>query len=90
MPEDELAEQAEQGEPEQGRWSQEEQLLASVLDAIRRVEYVLICANTDKKAKRPDVPEPTRRPGAKPVRPKPKLTDEGAQTLFQLINGGAA
>ncbi|MFD4547300.1 hypothetical protein [Streptomyces sp. NPDC058466] len=90
MSDDEIVEQADRGEPEKGRWSQEEQLLASVLDAVRRVEYVLICANTDKKSKQPPPPEPMRRPGAKPRRPKPQLTDNSANVLFKLINGGAA
>jgi hypothetical protein len=90
MSDEELAEQADKGEPEKGRWSQLEQLVASVADRLARVEYVLICANTEKKAKRPDPPEPIRRPGAKAQRPKAKLTESGANTLFQLINGGAA
>lgn len=89
MPEEELAEQADKGEPEKGRWSQLEQLMAGLLDATRRVEYVLILANSDSKAKKPDPPEPVRRPGAKPHRPKIAITDEGAEFLFQLINGGA-
>jgi hypothetical protein len=91
LPADELAEQAEKGEPEKARWSQTEQLLAAVLDATRRVEWVLLCANIDQKSKRPDVPDPTRRPGAGP-RPKtrPQLTERRAGTLFQLLNGGAA
>lgn len=90
MPEEDLAEQADKGEPEKGRWSQLEQLTAALLDATRRVEYVLICANTSKKAQRPTPPEPIRRPGAKPPRPKAKLTEASADRLFQLINGGAA
>lgn len=90
MGDEELAEQAEKGEPEKARWSQLEQLMAAMLDATRRVEYVLICANTDKKSKRPDPPEPTPRPGAKVRRPKPSLTEDGANTLFRLINGGAS
>lgn len=90
LSEEELAEQAEKGEPEQGRWSQIEQLLAVVADRVARVEYVLICANTDSKAKTPQPPEPIRRPGAKPMRPKPKLTEGSADVLFKLINGGAA
>ncbi|MEU9442884.1 hypothetical protein AB0D42_18565 [Streptomyces sp. NPDC048304] len=89
-PEADLAEQAEKGEPEKDRWSKLEQLVATVADRVARVEYVLICANTDKKRKRPDPPEPIRRPGAKPPRPKPKLTEAGAEVLFNLINGGAA
>jgi hypothetical protein len=79
-----LAEQAEKGEPEKGRWSQLEQLTASLLDATRRVEYVLICANTDSKRKRPDAPKPTPRPGAKPLRPKPQLSAASTEFLFQL------
>lgn len=87
MSDEELAEQADKGEPEKGRWSQTEQLLAVLADRLARVEYVLICAHSEKKQ---DPPEPMRRPGAKPRKAKPKLTDDSAQTLFQLINGGAA
>ncbi|WP_257585747.1 MULTISPECIES: hypothetical protein [unclassified Streptomyces] len=89
-PDEVLAEQADSGEPEKDRWSKVEQLLAAAVDRIARVEYVLVCANTDKKARRPDPPEPIRRPGARPPRPKATLTDEGADFLFNLINGGAA
>ncbi|MGW2228283.1 hypothetical protein [Streptomyces formicae] len=90
LSDEELAEQADTGEPEKGRWSLLEQLTASLLDAVRRLEYVTICANTEKKSDRPDPPEPTARPGAKPRKPKPKITDQAAERLFQLINGGAA
>lgn len=90
LSDEELAEQAEGGEPEKGRWSQVEQLLAVVADRVARVEYVLICANTEKKRDLPSPPEPLRRPGAKPPRPKPTLTEGSADFLFQLINGGAA
>lgn len=90
LSDEELAEHAELGEPEKGRWSQVEQLLAANYDAMRRIEWVLICANTDRKSKRPRVPEPLRRPGAKPARPKQKLSDEQANTIFRLISGGAA
>jgi len=84
MSDEELAEQADKGEPEKGRWSQQEQLLASALDAIRRVEYVLVCANTEKKSQRPDAPKPTPRPGAKPLRPKVQLSETTADFLFKL------
>lgn len=90
MSEEELAAQAEGGEPERARWSQLEQLVAVVADRVARLEYVLICVNTSKKAQRPTPPEPIRRPGAKPPRPKAKLTEASADRLFQLINGGAA
>lgn len=88
-PED-LARQAETGEPEKGRWSQMEQLIAVVADRVASLEYVLICANTDKKSKLPDPPVPIRRPGAAPKRAKAKLSKGSANTLFDLLNGGAA
>lgn len=84
MSDEELAEQADKGEPEKGRWSQIEQLLAATLDATRRVEWVLLCANIESKSKRPDAPKPTPRPGAKPLRPKVQLSDASAEFLFQL------
>ncbi|MFF9309885.1 hypothetical protein ACF1BS_03150 [Streptomyces sp. NPDC014748] len=90
MTPEELAEQAERAEPERDRWSKLEHLMAAVADRVARVEYVLICANTDKKSQRPQPPEPVRRPGTGQVRPKPQLTDASAEFLFQLINGGAA
>ncbi|MFD4921139.1 hypothetical protein ACFWNE_07445 [Streptomyces goshikiensis] len=90
LAEEEVEQHAEQGAPEKGRWSQSELLLASAIDALRRVEYVLICANTDSKSRRPAPPEPIARPGAKPPRTKPVLTETGANALFDLINGGAA
>lgn len=89
LTEEELDEQADQGEPEHGRWSQLEQLLALLIDVQRQQLYAFTCANTESKAKRPDAPEPIARPGAKPRRPKPKLTDDSAEALFQLINGAS-
>ncbi|WP_210637228.1 DUF5361 domain-containing protein [Streptomyces sp. GESEQ-13] len=85
----ELAAQAEKGEPEKGRWSQTEQLLALVADRVARLEWVLLCVNTEKKSKRPDPPEPIRRPGVAPRKKKPKLNSNSADRLFQLIQGGA-
>ncbi|QEV64523.1 hypothetical protein CP982_07280 [Streptomyces spectabilis] len=89
LSDEELAEQADKGEPEKGRWSQLEQLTAALVDGVRRVEYVLICANTEK-GKQPQPPDPTPRPGAKARAAKPKLNDEQAERLFRIINGGAA
>jgi hypothetical protein len=88
LDDDELAEQADKGEPEKGRWSQLEQLTAAVLDAVRRLEYITICANTESKD-RPEPPVPVRRPGAKPRRARPVLSEADNERLFQLINGGA-
>lgn len=90
LSDEELAEQADKGEPEKGRWSQLDLLTAALLDATRRVEYVLICANTEKKSQRPEAPKPTPRPGAKPLRPKPVLTSAGADFLFNLTRDRAA
>ncbi|MFD5491636.1 hypothetical protein ACFWH4_01510 [Streptomyces sp. NPDC127091] len=89
-PEADLAAQADKGEPEKGRWSQQEQLLAAAVDAIRRLEWVLICVNVDKKSKRPDPPEPMRRPGTGPRKKTAKLTEKSAGRLFELLQGGAA
>ncbi|WP_432053753.1 hypothetical protein [Streptomyces sp. bgisy022] len=85
----ELDEQADRGEPEKGRWSQLEQLMAANYDAIRRLEWVLICVNTEKKSKRPDPPEPMRRPGAGPRKKRAQLTEGSANRLFELLQGGA-
>lgn len=89
LSDEDLAAQAEDGEPEKGRWSQDHQLVAACYDVLRRIEYVLICVNTEKQS-RPARPEPMRRPGAAPKKAKPKLTQAKADQLFQLINGGAA
>lgn len=86
----ELAEQAAKGEPEKGRWSQLEQLVAANVDASRRIEWVLQCVNIEQKSKRPDAPDPMRRPGAGPRKKTAQLTDKSANTLFELLNGGAA
>ena len=86
----ELAAQAEKGRPELGRWSQLEQLIAANVDATRRVEWALWSVNIEQKSKRPDMPEPMRRPGAGPKKTKAALTERSANTLFELLHGGAA
>lgn len=90
MSDEELAEQADRGEPEKGRWSQQDLLLAVVADRLAELSHLYVSVNRDPKAAKPKAPEPIRRPGAKPVKPKQKVTDEQANTLFRLINGGAA
>jgi hypothetical protein len=90
MSDEELAEQAEKGEPEKASWSQVEQLLAVIADRVARLEYVLISVNTEKKSQRPKAPEPIRRPGAKPVKVKHKLTEDQASQLWSWLGGGAA
>ncbi|MFI8206901.1 hypothetical protein [Streptomyces sp. NPDC085937] len=84
-----LAEQAEKGEPEKGRWSQLEQLVAIVADRVAHLEWALWSVNIEKKSQRPDPPEPLRRPGVGPRKKKPKLNTNSADRLFQLIQGGA-
>lgn len=88
MPEEELAEQAERGEPEKARWSQLEQLVAGLVDSSRRLEYYFIAANSDGKHKAPEPPEPVRRPGAK-AKARKRLSEKNAGILFHLINGGS-
>ncbi|WP_328313082.1 DUF5361 domain-containing protein [Streptomyces sp. NBC_00442] len=90
LSDEELVEQADKGEPEKGRWSQAEQLLAAIADGVRRLEYITILANSDGKGRKHTPPEPIRRPGAKAPRPKAALSDAAAERLFKLINGGAA
>lgn len=85
----ELAAQADKGEPEKGRWSQQDQLLAAVYDRLSQIQYVLTCVNTESKSKWPDPPEPMRRPGAGPKKKQAQLTENSAETLFKLLNGGA-
>lgn len=89
LSDEELAEQADKGEPEKGRWSQQEQILAAISDRLARIEHLYSCTHIESKSQWPPDPEPMRRPGAKARRPKPKLTDTQAERLFRLINGDA-
>jgi hypothetical protein len=90
LTDEEFAQHAEKGEPEKGRWSQQEQLLAAVYDRLGTVQHVLISANTDSKSKRPKPPEPMRRPGSRAVKPKQEISEQQADTLFRLLNPEAA
>lgn len=90
LSDEELAKLADRGEPEKARWSQTEQLLAGISDRLARLEHVYRCAHAESKSKQPDPPEPIRRPGAKPPKRKATLTERSADTLFKLLNGGAA
>lgn len=89
MSPEELAAQAETGEPDKGRWSQTDQLIAAVYDRLGLIEYTLICSSLDSKAKRPDAPDPLQRPGMQTRKAKPALSKAKAERLLQLINGGA-
>jgi hypothetical protein len=57
---------------------------------VARLEYVLLCVNTEQKSKRPRPPEPIRRPGAKSLRPKQTLSDAQANHLFEMLKERAA
>ncbi|MGW5633950.1 hypothetical protein [Streptomyces sp. NPDC003832] len=85
----ELAEQAAKGQPEKGRWSQVEQLLAGIDDRLARLDYAYRCSHIESKSKWPKPPEPMRRPGAGPKKTKAALTDKSANRLFELLQGGA-
>lgn len=73
-------------DPAEGRWSQVEMLLAAVVDELRNLRYVYTAANSEK-GKRPDPPDPIRRPGVQPRRKKNQLTDSQYDWLFRHING---
>lgn len=91
MSDEEYEEQARGGQPETARWSMTEQLLAGITDSLRRLEYILIVANSEGRGRKPEKPEPMRRPGVRGAAKKREpLTEHGAETLFRLINGGAA
>lgn len=84
MSPEELAQHAENGEPEKSRWSQTEQLLASAVDAIRALVFITTIANSDGKHQRPDPPEPIRRPGAAPRRARPQISEGDAEFLLRI------
>lgn len=90
MTAEEYEEQARKGRPEEGRWSMTEQLLAGITDSLHQLEYILVAVNSDGKGRKPKRPEPMRRPGVGAPKKAAALTDRGAETLFKLINGGAA
>lgn len=90
MSSEELEQQARKGKPEEGRWSMVEQLLARVDDSLREIQYILVVANSDGKGRKPKRPEPMRRPGVTPKQQREPMSDQAAERLFKLINGGAA
>jgi len=90
MTAEEYEEQAQKGEPEKGRWSQAEQLLAGISDALRDLQYITVIASGDGKGKKPKRPQPMRRPGVGGAKPREALTDAHADFLFKMINGDGA
>ncbi|WP_307123170.1 hypothetical protein [Streptomyces sp. B1I3] len=89
---EELEEQSQNGRPEEGRWSMDQQLLAGITDALRDLQYITVVANSDGKGRKPKRPEPMRRPGVGAAVPKKResLTDAHADFLFNMINPGGA
>lgn len=90
MSAEDFEKQSQDGEPEKGRWSQQEQLLAGISDALRDLQYITVVANSDGKGRRPKRPEPMRRPGVGAPKKREALTDAHAEFLFKMINGGVA
>ena len=90
MPPEEYEDQARTVEPEKGRWSIDQQLLAGISDALRDLQYLTVVANSDGKGHKPKRPEPMRRPGVGVPKRQERLTDAHADFLFQMINGGSA
>lgn len=90
MPAEELEKQSQGGEPEKGRWSMDQQLLAGISDALRDLQYITVVANSDGKGQKPQRPEPMRRPGVGGPKKREALTSEHAEFLFNMISGGAA
>lgn len=90
MSPEEYAEQAHKGEPEKGRWSMDQQLLAQIADGLHDLQYITVVANSDGKGQKPKRPEPIRRPGVGVPKKQERLTDAHADFLFQMINGGSA
>lgn len=67
---------SEGADPEKGRWSATDMLLASLVDEVRRFEHLYLSAHVDK-GKAGKAPEPLPRPGVSKTR-KPRrsrLTD---------------
>jgi hypothetical protein len=90
LTDEEFDQQAREGKPEEGSWSMTDQLLAGAIDALREIQYTLVLANLDKKARKPRRPEPLPRPGVARKKKREPMSEAAAEQLFTLINGGAA
>jgi hypothetical protein len=81
---------ADSGEPDKDRWSKQEQILAGIYDALRDLQYITVVANSDGKGRKPKRPTPLPRPGVTKPKKREAMSEQAANTLFRLINGGAA
>jgi len=66
-------------------WSTTDQLLASVLDAVREVGWILASVNSKGKVRRPD---PLPRPGPKPTKTKVRRISPEARARLDKWNLG--
>lgn len=90
---DATADAADAGDPAEGRWSHLEMLTATAVDSIRRVEWAVIAANSDK-GKAPPQPEPLPRPGVGVKRRRHMTAAQyrlltGEAPPLELLQGGA-
>lgn len=78
-------------DPADAPWSHTDMLLASVVDAIRSLQWTYLAAHSERPPKRP---EPMRRPGSLAVRDRSTLTAAQYRMLtgqappLYLIHGG--
>lgn len=83
---------AKRADPAQGAWSQQEMLLASLLDVLKQILFTQLRGQGVKKAK---APEPTPRPGVRRRRPprdtrKPDSAEQAraqAEAVWQHLYG---
>ncbi|MFD4394644.1 hypothetical protein [Kitasatospora sp. NPDC058478] len=87
--EDRYAQAEDERDPEAGAWSQDQMLLAQIIDVLRAQHYSYLRANGAKDIQ-PSPPVP--RPGVAPAAPRrpAALSADNADRLFQLINGPPA
>ena len=88
-PEQRVAQAGAERDPEAGAWSQDQMLLAQIIDVLRAQHYSFLKANG---ATGIDAPTPVPRPGVASTAPRKPvaLSAEAADVLFQLINGPPA
>ena len=86
MADGEISQTAKAADPSKGQWSQQEMLLASLIDAVRWLIHVTLISNGGKSKK----PDPTPRPGVKTKGKKgrPALTPAQQEAVFRRIHGG--
>lgn len=74
-------------DPAQGRWSQDQMLLAQLVDEIRWLRWITVATNSSA-GNTPPQPEPMPRPGVVSARPAARrLGDQQYDFLWRHING---